>query len=331
MPRWILSIIALHYFLVGSAVSANEEAAEVFQPLVDHIVASYNAGEFDAMRRDFSPAMAEALSAERGRQFFGDMLSQAGKIVEVGAPVMRNERLAEYPLTLEQGLLTLKLTLSEAGEIDGLLLTPRQAEFDVPKRNATSLGLPFSGEWFVFWGGDTKEQNYHVETPNQRHAFDFVMVGSDGKSHQGNGARNEDYYCYGEPLLAPAEGEVVQVVRGVRDNVPGSMNPYLALGNAVVVKHRENEYSVFAHLQMGSALVEVGDSVSRGQQIGKCGNSGNSTEPHLHYHLQHSPVIQDGLGIKCYFDNVKVRSSGEAATKDGYSPVKGDHVQPVEN
>ena len=104
------------------------------------------------------------------------------------------------------------------------------------------------------------------------------------------------------------------------------MNPYSALGNAVFVQHREDEVSVLAHLKLDSIKVKVGDNVARGQLIGLCGNSGNSSEPHLHYHLQNTPIIQDGTGIKCLFDEVTLLTDGQKQVKKNYSPVKGDII-----
>ena len=76
----------------------------------------------------------------------------------------------------------------------------------------------------------------------------------------------------------------------------------------------------------GSIEVKPGDKVKAGRKIALCGNSGNSTEPHLHYHLQNTPVIQDGLGIKCYFEKVVLIKDGQQEVKTDYSPVKGDVV-----
>jgi len=72
--------------------------------------------------------------------------------------------------------------------------------------------------------------------------------------------------------------------------------------------------------------VKPGDKVKRGQILGQCGNSGNSSEPHIHYHLQHSPVLQDGLGIRCAFDKVVVTKDSKTETRANYSPVKGDVI-----
>jgi len=126
--------------------------------------------------------------------------------------------------------------------------------------------------------------------------------------------------------LAPADGTVTDVITGVRDNVPGSMNPYSALGNAVFIQHREHEVSVLAHLKLGSITVKVGDKVKKGQVIALCGNSGNSSEAHLHYHLQNTLIIQDGTGIKCYFEKVIVIDGGDKKAKMDYSPIKGEVV-----
>ena len=79
-----------------------------------------------------------------------------------------------------------------------------------------------------------------------------------------------------------------------------------------------------AHFQRGSVAVKAGDRVQRGQLVGKCGNSGNSSEPHLHYQLQHSAIFQDALGIKCVFDKVPLVRDG--TVKSNYSPVKGDVI-----
>ena len=178
----------------------------------------------------------------------------------------------------------------------------------------------------VFWGGDTKELNQHHDVPNQRFAFDFLGANEEGKTRKGENPVNEDYFAFGREILAPADGKVTDVINGVRDNIPGSMNPYSALGNAVFIRHSEHEVSVLAHLKLGSIKVKVGDKVKRGHVIGLCGNSGNSSEPHLHYHLQNTPIIQDGTGIKCYFEKVVITDKGDGKTKKNYSPVKGEVV-----
>lgn len=185
------------------------------------------------------------------------------------------------------------------------------------KRNKTILQLPFNGSWFTVWGGNTKKLNYHSKNQSQKYAFDFVVVNKKERSHKDKGKNNNDYYAFGKKILAPANGVVIEVVDGIRDNKIGSTNKILKTGNLVVIKHRKNEISVLAHLKQGSVKVKSGNKIKVGQVIGFCGNSGNSSEPHLHYHLQDNEIFQNAKGIKCYFQNIKQKE---------YSPIKGDIV-----
>ena len=200
------------------------------------------------------------------------------------------------------------------------------------KQNTTKLFLPFNSEWLVFWGGDTKLQNmHHHDNASQKFAFDFGIIDAGGKSHKGDGKNNDDYYCFGREILSPADGKVIEVINGVRDNKPGSLNPYSAVGNGVVIEHNRQEISVLAHLKLGSIKVKVRDKILAGQPVGLCGNSGNSSEPHLHFHLQDTPVIQDGRGIKCFFQKVIVRKNVKQSLKEKKSPVKGEIISSANN
>jgi len=180
----------------------------------------------------------------------------------------------------------------------------------------------------VFWGGDTKALNPHHDVPNQRYAFDLERVDERGRTRRGESDKNEDYFGYGREVLAPGDGKVIEVIDGMHDSEPGSENPYSLVGNCVMIEHRENEFSVLCRLQAGSIQVRVGEPVKPGQPLGECGNSGISSEPHIHYHLQHSPILQDGLGIKPVFQKVVVNRDGKTEIKTNYSPVKGDMISP---
>ena len=67
--------------------------------------------------------------------------------------------------------------------------------------------LPFNGEWYVFWGGDIRELNYHVDNQAQKNAFDFIIRDKDGKSFKTDGLKNEDYYAFGKEIISPCDGE----------------------------------------------------------------------------------------------------------------------------
>ena len=194
-----------------------------------------------------------------------------------------------YLAKFERGEQKIKLALNEEGKIMGLLFRPAEDVANVvPKfeKNSTPLQLPFKGEWFVVWGGDTKVQNYHVVDKGQRRAFDILKLGSNNKTYERSGTRNEDYFCFGKPLYAVCDAEVIDASDGVEDNKPGTMNSKQVLGNYVTLKTGNDEYIFYAHFENGTINVKKGDFVKKGQYLGNVGNSGNSSEAHLHIHMQ---------------------------------------------
>lgn len=166
----------------------------------------------------------------------------------------------------------------------------------------TDLQLPFSGLWHVLWGGRTVDENYHASVSNQRFAYDFFVTEKDF-SYKNKGTKNTDYFCFDKPILAPGKGIIIASENTIADNKPGVMNAKQILGNHVVIDHGNGEFSFLAHFKKGSVLVKSGDKVFRGQEIGLCGNSGNSSEPHLHYHLQTNAVFQKGEGLPAQFQD----------------------------
>jgi hypothetical protein len=120
-------------------------------------------------------------------------------------------------------------------------------------------------------------------------------------SFRGDPTENEDYLAYDEPLLAVADGTVVAVVSDIPDSEPHVAPTGLTLaelgGNVVTIDIGDGVYAFYAHLVPGSPTVQVGDKVTRGQIIGRLGNSGNSTETHLHFQLQRtiSPLTGDNV------------------------------------
>jgi hypothetical protein len=133
--------------------------------------------------------------------------------------------------------------------------------------NTPVFQLPFVGEWLTFWGGDIKELNHHHDAQAQRHAFDFIQTDSEGKFFKSTGKMNEDYYSFGRDVLAPADGVVVEVVDGMRDNPPGQLSHLNALGNYVVIDHGNNTYSFLAHLRQYSTVVKQGQSIQPGSKL----------------------------------------------------------------
>jgi murein DD-endopeptidase MepM/ murein hydrolase activator NlpD len=196
------------------------------------------------------------------------------------------------------------------------------------ERNKTKMSLPFSGEWYTTWGGENPDQNQHAASETQRYAMDFVMVDEKGKPNKNNGDANEDYYAFGQNIIAPCDATVVEAIDGVRDNNPGEMNTMHTGGNMVMLKTPENEYIVLAHLKNGTVKVKAGEQVKKGEVLGQCGNSGNSSEPHLHFHIQNMSTHTFATAVRCYFDKLKV-TSGKAkpVNKENYMPVREDKVR----
>lgn len=209
-------------------------------------------------------------------------------------------RYAKLPVPLR-----LTLTIAPSGAVEGLAVRPDAEPKEAPSafldyHTKTKLRLPFEGEWYVVWGGRTIADNYHAANPTQRFAMD-LLVRRDGATHAGDGTKLTDYYAYGRPVLAPGDGVVVSAADSLPDQSIGQMDRTHPAGNCVLIDHGNGEYSLLAHLQPGSLRVKAGAKVKAGDPIGLCGNSGNTSEPHVHYHLQNSATPLKGDGLPVFF------------------------------
>lgn len=165
--------------------------------------------------------------------------------------------------------------------------------------------LPLEGDVAVVHGGPTLEVNYHAASPAQRYAYD-LGIAREGKTYRGEGYVVWDYYVYGQPVLAPADGLVVHTSDGDPDQSPSEEGwlPYKSVGgNYIVIEVGKREYLYLGHLQPGTISVKPGDRVATGKALAHAGNSGRSGAPHLHMHLQDSPEFNGGEGIPLEFCN----------------------------
>ena len=150
----------------------------------------------------------------------------------------------------------------------------------------------------------------------QRFAIDWVRLFPDGPTYHGDKLDNKNYRAYGEEALAVAEGAVTETRDGIPENVPGAtsravpINMETVAGNHVVLDIGHGFYALYAHLQPGSLRVHVGDKVKTGQVIGLVGNSGNSTEPHLHFHLCDASSALGCEGLPYTFPSFAVQGEG---------------------
>ena len=153
----------------------------------------------------------------------------------------------------------------------------------------TTYLAPFIGCWYVAQGGLTPKDSHAWGLPHQRYAYDFLIINDEGKSYKTSGNKLSDYYAYGKPIIAPANGVVVEARDDTPDNPPWRINLKGVKdlrGNYIVIKHADSEYTMIAHLKKGSIKVRIGEYVKRGQVIAECGNSGISSEPHIHFQVQ---------------------------------------------
>ena len=287
----------------------------------------FNGGDFNGVFDLFSSDMKEFLPENETNDFLTDLKNKSGKIKEREFRKYIRGTFASYKTTFEKGVFSLNISTDNNSMINGLSIEP-YIEENLPEleRNKTKLILPFDGEWTVVWGGDIAEQNYHVESRAQKNAFDFVIKDQNGKSFRTDGKTNEDYYAFNKQLIAPCDGEIVLKVDGIDDNVPGEFNPIYIPGNTVILKSNNQEFLFLAHFKQNSIKVKQGQRVRKGEILGLCGNSGNSSEPHLHFHIQNVKDMNVATGVKSYFDHILV----DGEIKKDYSPIKGERIENAE-
>jgi murein DD-endopeptidase MepM/ murein hydrolase activator NlpD len=301
-------------------------AAKGVDGVAEKVLAAITAKDQQSLAAMFNAAMKAAVPAERLGPMTEGIATQKGRLVGMERQSGGDERSATYRFKAERGEWQVTLALDREGKIGGLAITEPPPPPPPVVKSTLAMQLPFKGEWSVFWGGDNEDVNYHVESPSQRRAADLVVVDASGTSHRGDGKKNDDYFAYGKDILAVADGTVVQAIDGVVDNAPGVMSPLVAVGNSVVIEHEGRVYSFYAHLKTGTVRVKNGARVKKGAVLGLCGNSGNTSEPHLHFHLQDGPLVDHAWGIEPVFENVKVTRDGKSSDIARYTWSKGDLV-----
>ncbi len=257
-------------------------------------------GEYERIYKQTSETFREQISYEQFRQIAEQFNRGVGSYSLVSVlPVGDGAR---YAWQDDQGGKGLVAVFGKDHTILGLQVIPLQTYPETDHTyTKTEFVLPFKGEWTVFWGGTNAMVNYHYAIPGQRYAYDFVII-KGNKSYAGDPLKNASYRAFGQEVLAPADGTVVKVENGIKDNEPvGQMNADEPAGNVVVIDHGNGEYSFLAHFQYGSIRVKPGDRVRQGDVLGYCGNSGNSSEPHIHFHVADSPDLFDSKSIRIRF------------------------------
>jgi murein DD-endopeptidase len=174
---------------------------------------------------------------------------------------------------------------------------------------------------------------------SQRFAIDWVQLFPDGSTFHGDKADNKNYRAYGQEALAVADGIVTETKDGIPQNIPGAGSRAVPItletigGNHVILDLGNGIFAFYAHLQPGSLRVKVGDKVKTGQVLGLVGNTGNSTEPHLHFDICNRSSMLACEGLPYAFPQFEVQGSGwsfkSSESKD--APVTHKMEMPLEN
>ena len=177
----------------------------------------------------------------------------------------------------------------------------------LPDTPPVELAWPLrEGRFVVVQGGNSLLLNHHFEVPAQRYALDVTRVEAGSRARGLSPAPLTDYRIYGTPVYAPCGGEVVLASRDARDQAIGSTDTRRPAGNFVALRCARAVVTL-AHLR-GPVLVKQGDVVRVGQALGAVGNSGNTTEPHLHIHAVDpaertlEQILFRGRGVPMTFD-----------------------------
>jgi len=207
------------------------------------------------------------------------------------------------------------------------------------------IGPPLRGaDWMAANGPSNTSAHRRAMIPidgrariSQRFAIDWVELRDDGNTFTGDAKDNKNYRAYGSEVLAVADGVVSEVKDGIPQNVPGEYSRAVPItletvgGNHIILDLGGGRYAFYAHLQPGSLRVKLGDHVKRGQALALVGNTGNSTEPHLHFQLcdANSPLGSEGLPYA--LESFELEGVGTDWKGAKSEPQKRQHEIPAEN
>lgn len=222
--------------------------------------------------------------------------------------------------------------------IDKKLMDKRYEMIDI--RKPIIVGFPLRGEWLSPNTPGTKIPSHGTDRLGTRYAYDFIQVDWGRKGWPAYrvsllqylflGVPLHEYYCWGQEVYAPCDGIVIKAEDGYKERAKTKLlsdmsNAYknahyfdpekddvqAVAGNYIIMEVGDHVYAGLVHLQTGSIQVSVGQSVKKGEVIGRVGHSGNSFAPHLHFQLMDSSDISTANGLPCAFEQYEVFQDGE--------------------
>jgi len=213
--------------------------------------------------------------------------------------------------------------------------------FTVPvsKDPLLTLSPPFHGGTWLAGDGAANTTSHrrsifaidgHLYSP-ERFAIDWLKVGPNGDSRHDGSSRNDNWWGWGEAVLAVADGEITEVVDDYPDNTPRVLPPVTLDnigGNHVILKIAPNRYVTYAHLQHGSIKVHLHDRVHTGDPLALLGNSGNSTGAHLHMQVTDRNSVLQSAGVPFEFAGFTYLGPGAEYELDKHVSVPWAHSIP---
>lgn len=216
--------------------------------------------------------------------------------------------------------------------------------------------FPLRGEWFSPNTPGTKIPSHGTNQLGTRYAYDFIQVDWNRKGFPAYnvsflhylifGVSLNDYYCYSQKVYAPCDGIVVQAEDGYKENTKTNLfldftNAYKnahyfdpkkddiqsVTGNYIIIQYSDKVYAALCHLQTDSIQVSVGQSIKKGEFIGRVGHSGNSFAPHLHFQLMDSCDISTANGLPCAFETYEIFKNGKWQTISNGIPTSKDRIK----
>ncbi|MEU9185470.1 M23 family metallopeptidase [Streptomyces sp. NPDC048484] len=221
----------------------------------------------------------------------------------------------------------------------GLAVSRTAPPPETADRPPVEVEPPVRGRWAAVNSPATKTPSHGTRAYGQTYAIDIVAEPAEGSRPAFAMLwpvvrRGRAFPAYEEPLFAVADATVVHAADWMRDHLSRNSLPavaYLVLieswirdtggaswivGNHVVLDLGDGVYAMYAHLRRGSLTVRQGDRVRAGQRLGLCGNSGNSTEPHVHFQLMDGPDLDSAHGIPFSWREIGVPANGETITAE---------------
>lgn len=205
-----------------------------------------------------------------------------------------------------------------------------------PHAEPIDATAPVQGRWRAINSPTSRVPSHFVHAWSQTYAIDLVFDPDDESRPRFSwwplARRPRAYPGFGQPIVAPIDGEVVRARSFMRDHLSRSsplgliyllvesvrefFGPIGVLGNHIVIRRDDGVHVLVAHLRRGSLLVKRGDRVVRGTRIAECGNSGNSTEPHVHVQAMDRAGVWLAAGLPIRFDHREPPANGDLLPTD---------------